>query len=206
LDLKNRLALMVAVAVVLLVLGFWLTLGLRAWGSVALMLQGWAVALVVWVLFADCGKSGGLLMFVVKGFVVSLVLTSVLWFVGALVWVSWFSHGFVFWVFVIGFEYNVLPLSLLPVAMSVAAYGVFRKKLHALLILLSSWYVSTYVVFMAYDVWWFVFILPYLSEPPYFGGAGPILRDMLLVFLAFVVACVFAAVYVGLRKPKQVPP
>jgi len=196
---------MVAVAVVLLALGFWLTWGLRAWGSVAVLLHGFAVALVVWVLFAAGGKPSGLLVFVGKGFVVSLVLTSVLWFVGVLVWVSWFPFGFVFWVFVVGFGYNVLPLSLLPVAISVTAYGVFKKRLHALLILFSSWYVAVYAVFAAYDVWWSVFILPYFSEPPYFGGAGPILRDMLLVFLAFVVACVFTGIYVGLKKPKRVP-
>jgi len=196
---------MVAVAVVLLVLGFWLTLGLHAWGSVAVLLQGCAVALVVWVLFAGDGEPAGLFEFVGKGFVVSFVMAGVMWFWTGGVVTVWFLYSLVFWVFVIGFGFNVLPFSLLAVAISVVAYGVFRKALRAWLILLSSWYVSIYVVFMAYDVWWSVFILPYLSGPPYFGGAGPILRDMLLVFLAFVVACVSTAIYVGLRKPKQVP-
>jgi len=198
---------MAAVAVVLFVFSFWLAWGLYAPGSVTVLLQSCAVALVVWFLFAYGGESGGLFMFVVKGFVVSFVLTSMLWLVvGISVLGYWFSYGFDFRIFLNVFEYIVLPTSLLPVALSVVAYGLSRNRLPAWLILLSSWYVLIYGVFAVFDVWWLVFVFPYLTRTPYVGGAGSIARAMLLVFLAFVVACVYTAVYVGLRKSKQSPP
>jgi hypothetical protein len=204
-DLRNKLGLIFAVALVLVGFVFWIMVGLSAFGFFAVFLQSCAVALAIWVLFAGSEKSVGLVRFVVKVFVVSFVLTFFLWFVDA-----WFSVSWVLsWVLLFfgrGFVFSVVPLSLLPVALSVTAYGLFRKPLSAWIILLSSWYVSIYGVFAAYDVWWLVFIYPYLTGPPYFGGGGLIARDMLLVFLAFVVACVFTAVYVWRRKPKQSPP
>lgn len=204
--MKNKLAVMVAVAVVLLVLSFWLAWGLHDWGSVALLLQGCAVALVIWAFLARDGKPVGLFVLVGEGFVVSFVLTIVLWFVSALAGVSWVFFSSVLWVFSIAFGFRILPYSLLPVAICVTAYGVFRKVLPAWMILLSSWYVSIYGVFAAYDVWWLVLIFPYLTGPAYFGGGGLIALDMFLVFLAFVVACVFTAIYAVLRRPKHSPP
>lgn len=203
--MRSKLVLTVAVAVVLLGLSFWLTWGLQALGSLMLLLQGCAVALVIWGLFARDGKPVGLLEFVVKGFAVTVLLTIVLWFVSAWIWGSWLFYSFlldfIFWTVL-----RALPFSLLPVAISVIAYGVFRKELEAWLILLSSWCVAVFGVFAVFDVWLFVFVQPYLSGPSYSSGAGAILREMLLVFVAFVVACVFTGVYVGLRKSRQSPP
>jgi len=197
---------MVAVAVVLLVLGFWLVWGLDASGSVVLLLQGCGVALIVWAFLTRGGKPVGLLVLVGRGFVVSFLLTVVLWFVNALGGGSWVYYGSVLWVFSVAFGFRVLPYSLLPLAMCVTAYGVSRKPLPAWVILFSSWYVAVYGVFAVYDVWWLVFVFPYLAGPPYFGGGGLIALDMLLVFLGFVVACVFTVLYVGFWKPKQSPP
>jgi hypothetical protein len=204
--MKNKLTVMVALAAVLLVLSFWLTWGLHISGSVALMLQGCAVALVIWAFLARYGRPVGLLELAGKGFAVSFVLTIVLWFVSALAGGSWVYFSSVLWVFSIAFGFRILPYSLLPVAICVTAYGVSRKPLPAWMILLSSWYVSIYGVFAAYDVWWLVFIFPYLTGTPYFGGGGLIALDMLLVFLAFIAACVFTAIYAVLRRPKRSPP
>lgn len=205
-DLKSKQFLMVAVAVVLLVLSFWFTLGLGAPGSVMIFFQAVAVALVVWVLFAYGVKAGGFFVFAAKGFVASLVMTSILWFVSRLFYVPLVSLGFVLGVFVGVFVNYVVPLSVLPVALCVVAYGVSRERVAAWLILLSSWFVLIYGVFAVYDVWWLVFIFPYITGTPYSGGAGPIALAMLLVFLAFVVACVFTGIYIAIKQPKQIPP
>lgn len=204
--MRSKLVLMVAVAVVLLVFSFWLTWGSRLWGSVMLLLQGCAVALFIWAFFVRDGRSVGLLEFVVRGFAVSLLLTIVLWFVSVWAGASWVFYSSVLWIFTVSFGVRVLPFSLLPVAISVTAYGVFRKELQAWLILLSSWFVSIFAVFAAYDVWWAVFVQPYLQGPPYSSGASAIALDMFLVFLAFLVACVYTAIYIGFRRSKQSPP
>ena len=203
---RSKLILLVAVAVALVVFSFWLMVDLGVWGSVVLLLQGCAVALVICAFFARGGMSVGLLEFVVKGFVVSLVLMIVLWFVSAWFGVSWIFYSSVLWIFTFWFGVRVLPFSLLSVAISVVAYGVFRRRLQAWVILLSSWYVSIFVVFAAYDLWWAVFVQPYPQGLHYSSGAGAILREMLLVFVAFLVACVFTAIYVGFRKLKQSSP
>lgn len=198
---RNMLEL--AVAMIMLVLDFWLVLSLRTWYSVESVLQGCAVALVVWVFLTRGGRSVGLVELVGKGFGFSLLWMSVLWFMRMLVVGSLFPVSVSFWVFVMSFELIVFPLSLLSVAISVTAYSLFRARLWAWQVFLSSWYVSIYGVFAGYDVWWFVFVRPYLRPPYYFSGAGAIALDMFRVGLAFFIAGIFTVVYLGLRRPKE---
>lgn len=194
-----------ALAMILLVLDFWLVLSLRTWYSVESMLQGCAVALVVWVFLTRRGKFVGLVEFVGKSFGFSLVLMSVLWFMRMLVVGSLFPVSVSFWVFVMSFELIVFPLSLLSVAISVTAYSLFRARLWAWQVFLSSWYVSIYAVFAGYDVWWFVFVRPYLRPPYYFSGAGAIALDMFRVGLAFFIAGIFTIAYLGFRRRRESP-
>jgi hypothetical protein len=203
LGIRIKLALMVAAAVVLLGFSFWLMVGLRVWGSVALLLQGCAVALVIWAFFARDEKHVGLLEFVVKGFAVSFVLTFFVWFVNLWGAVSWvLTSSVLLWVFDLSFWIIVLGSSLVPLAIVITAYGVSRERLPTWVILLSSWCVCISGVFAVVDVWRLVFIYPYITGTPYVGGAGPIAADMLLVSLAFFIAGVFTAIYAVLKKPR----
>jgi hypothetical protein len=108
-----------------------------------------------------------------------------------------------FWVFEVSFGFIVFPLSALSVAILVVAYGVFKARLWGWLVFLSSWYVLVFVVFAGYDVWWFVFVRPYLRPPYYFSGAGAIALDMFRVGLAFLIAGIFSIGYLGLDRRKK---
>ena len=194
------------VAMVLLVLDFWLVLSFRTWYSVEGVLQGCAVALVAWVLLTRRGRWVGLVEFVGKSFSVSLVLMSVLWFLRMLVVGSLFSVSVPFWVFVMSFGFIVFPLSFLSVAILFLAYGVFKARLWGWQVFLSSWYMLIYAVFASYDVWWFIFVRPYLRPPFYFSGAGANALDMFRAGLAFFIAGIFTIAYIGLKRQKESPP
>jgi len=191
---------------VLLVLDFWLVLSFRTWHSVESLLHGCGVALVVWVFLTRRGRLVGSVEFVGSSFGVSFVLMSVLWFLRMLVVGSLFSVSVPFWVFVMSFGFIAFPLSALSVAILVVAYGVFKARLWGWQVFLSSWYVLVYAVFAGYDVWWFVFVRPYLRPPFYFSGAGAIALDMFRVGLAFFIAGTFTIAYLGLRRPRKSPP
>jgi hypothetical protein len=182
---------------------FWLFLGPQVGVSVGDLVQGCAVALVVWVLVAYGEKRAGFVEFVVKGFAVSFVLTFFVWFVNLWGAVSWvLTSSVLLWVFDLSFWIIVLGSSLVPLAIVITAYGVSRERLPTWVILLSSWCVCISGVFAVVDVWRLVFIYPYITGTPYVGGAGPIAADMLLVSLAFFIAGVFTAIYAVLKKPR----
>jgi hypothetical protein len=96
--------------------------------------------------------------------------------------------------------FNILPLSLFPVAISVIIYGIFRTKLKPWEIFLSSWYASMFVVFNIYSVWYSIYVRPYLPEFYYSSIAGAIAIVFGLVFLSFLITGILTTVYLVLKK------
>jgi len=187
------------VALAILVASTWLILALGIRDSIGNLLLGSVIALFIWVLLGSKERAK-LNEFLVKSLVVSYVMTSIIWFVslGSLSLVYSAFSGL--WL-----VYIIFPRSLLPVAIYVIIYGIFRAKLSPWKILLPSWYVSIFVVFAAYSVWLTLCVQPYLHNF-YSSGAGAIALDMLLVFLAFFIAVISTVVYVIFKGSKEEPP
>ena len=190
------------VAFAILLIGIWLIWGLRIWDSVGHLLQGCSIAIIIWTFLKKEEKTANLLEFFVKSLVISIVITSIIWFVSlSIVSPTYF-------LFILSPAYHlgiILPRSLLPVAVSVMIYGIFRTKLEPWKFFLSSWYTSIFVVFAVYDVWWTLLVQPYVYHF-YISGAGALARDFLFVGLAFLIAGLLTIVYVVAKEPKSEPP
>lgn len=65
---------------------------------------------------------------------------------------------------------------------------------------LSSWYVSMFVVFTIYEVWWSLYIRPYLPEFYYSSFAGWMALILGFVFLSFLIAGILTIVYTILKR------
>jgi len=203
--LVERLRLNLIVALIILLISIWLILVVRIWDSMGHLVFGCAIAYLIWTLLRKEEKTSKLLEFFVKSLVISYVITGVVWFVSLGVWTPLYYVYFGLRGVIITLVYIVLPRSLLPVAILVITYGILKTRLEAWATLLSSWYVSIFAVRAAYDVWWSLFVQPYLHGHYYSSGAGALALDMILVLLAFFVACIFTAVYLILKRPKQEP-
>lgn len=85
---------------------------------------------------------------------------------------------------------NILPLTLLPLAISVTIYGIFKTKLNPLEIFLSSWYISTFeaLAFFSFGAASSHGCVPY--PPPQF------------VFLSFLIAGILTIIYLVLKRQK----
>jgi hypothetical protein len=163
------------------------------------------IAPIVWALLRKEEKTAKLLEFSIKSLVISYVITSVIWFVSYGVVSHWQYAYFSLSGFIHAMFYIIVPRSLLPVAISIIIYGIFRARLRSWEILLSSWYMFIYAVSAAYNVWWTLFIQPYLHDF-YYSGAGALALDMLLALLAFLVAGVFTFAYMELKEQEEEPP
>jgi len=194
------------VVFMILLIAIWLIGARMVWDWVGQLLLLGVAVLVVKTLLLKEKRQARLLEFFLKSLVASYVATSIIWFV----WLGVTSPQ----IYVDpNFEYLMntlvlvaLPLSLLPVAISVIICGIFRIKLKAWEIFLSSWYVSMFAVFMNYNVWWSLYIHPYLPEfyySPLASWMGLILN---LVFLSFLIAGIITIIYTILKKPKNEQP
>jgi len=197
---KYKLNLLVAFMILLITI--WLIRARMVWDWVGqLLLLGGAV-LVVRTLLLREKKQARLLEFLLKSLVASYAATSIIWFV----WLGVTSPQ----IYVDpNFEYLMntlvliaLPLSLLPVAIAVIIYGIFRIKLRAWEIFLSSWYVSMLAVFLIYSVWWSLYIHLYLPEFYYSPLASWMGLLLNLVFLSFLIAGIITLIY-PILKPKN---
>ena len=195
---KSKLGL--AAAIIVLVFSLWLTWSVRILGSMSQLLQGIAVSLIVMALLEEKTTEPAALF--VKGFLISCVLTSIIWFVPLGIMVIYFSSYFSLWLLIYSLVYVVLPRALLPVAIAVTVYGITKAKLKPWEILLSTWYISIFLVFAAYEVWWILLVQPYVQNF-YSSGAGAMARDMLLVFLAFLIACALSIIYLVIKEPNS---
>jgi len=195
-----------AVGFTILLITIWLIGARRVWDWTGQLLLIGATVLIIWTLLLREKKPAPLLEFFIKSLVVFYAATSIIWFV----WLGITAP--LFYVY-LNLEHLtnqlvlvVLPLSLFPVAISVIIYGIFRIKLKAWEIFLSSWYASMFVVFTAYDVWYSLYVEPYLPEFYYSSIAGAIVLTLGFVFLSFLIAGILTIIYATLKKPKIQPP
>lgn len=188
-----------AVALTILLITIWLILARRVWDFVGYFLLIGTIALIVWTLLQREKKPAKLLEFFVKSIALFYVAVSIIWFV----WLGITSPEYYAYLnlerFMDTLVLVVLPLSLLPVAISVIVYGLFRTKLKTLEIFLSSWYVSMFVVFIIYQM---------SSEPAslYSSIAGAIGLALSLVSVSFLIAGILSILYVLLKKEKITEP
>jgi len=197
---KYKLNLIVAFTILLITI--WLIGARRVWDWTGYLLLLGAILLIINTLTKREKKPAKLLEFLIKSLVVCYVAASIIWFVSlhssspqiyAYLDLELLMNILIF---------NVLPLSLFPVAISVIIYGIFRTKLKPWEILLSSWYVSMFAVFNIYSVWYSIYVRPYLPEFYYSSIAGAIAIVMGLVFLSFLITGILTIVYLKLKKQK----
>jgi len=202
----EKYKLRLAVGVTVLLITIWLVFARRVWDWVGQTLLACSVALIVWTAVLRKKEPARLLEFFLKSLIVSYMVTSVFWFVMLGVTSPWYyaflNQNLLMNILI----FTVLPLALLPVAISVLVYGIFRIRLKAWEFLLSSWYVVTFVVFTAYQLWWSLVIRPNLPDFYYSSIAGAIALSIGLVILAFIIAGVLTIIYAVLLTPESEPP
>ena len=196
--LTGKFKLSLAAAIIILAGSLWLTWSVQIWGSVSQLLQGIAVFIIIWALLNE--KTSKPLAFFFNGFLVSYLLTSAIWFTTLAIAAGYFLPSLGPVIFIYSLAYVILPRSLLPIAISAVVYGITKTKLKPWEILISAWYMSIFAVRAAYEVWWIIFVQPYLQDF-YTSGAGAMALDIFLIFLAFLVACIFSFAYLALKKP-----
>lgn len=176
---KFRLNLLVAFIILLTIIALITARVVSDWVGLPLLYAAGAVAFTSLLIREK--KPVRLLEFFAKSLVVSYVVTVVIWFV----WVFTTSPSFSLAVYnnlnpvslVNELILFVFPLSLLPVAVSVIIYGIFRIKLRVWEIFLSTWYVSIFVA--------------------YAGGISEFLWRMLLTLL---IASILSVVYAVFKR------
>jgi len=196
----------VAVGFAILLITIWLISAKRVWDWTGQLLLLGAIALIIWSLLKKEKKPARLLEFFIKSLVVCYVATSIIWFIWLRIASPWYYAHLNLELLMNTLVFVVLPRSLLPVAVSVIIYGIFKIKLKPWEFLLTSWYVSMFVVFTVYDVWWSLFVQPYLPDFYYSSSAGWIALILGFVLLAFFIAGILTIIYVILKKPKEEPP
>jgi len=204
--MAEKYKLNLAVGLTILLITVWLIWARRVWDFVGQILLVAAIALITWTIMLKEKKHARLLEFFVKSLVVSSVATSIIWFLILAIASPWYFAYLNLQLLMNLLVFDVLPISLLPTAISVMIYGIFRIRLKAWEFLLSSWYVSVFVVFTAYQVWWTLFVRPYLPEFYYSSVAGAIALALGLVLLAFLIAGALTIAYDLVKRPKEEPP
>jgi len=197
---KYKLNLIVAFTILLITI--WLIWASRVWDWTGYLLLIGSILLIVDTLIKKEKKPAKLLEFFVKSLVVCYVVTSIIWFI-RLHFTSPQTYAYLDLELLMNLLiFNILPLSLFPVAISVIIYGIFRTKLKPWEIFLSSWYASMFVVFNIYSVWYSIYVRPYLPEFYYSSIAGAIGIVFGLVFLSFLITGILTIVYLVLKKQK----
>ena len=126
----GKFKLNLAAAIIILAFSLWLTWGVQIWGSVSQMLQGIAVSIIIIALLKE--RISKPVAFFFKGFLVSFVVTSVIWFVTLVIAAGYFSFSLGLLLFIYSLAYVILPRALLPVAISAVVYGITKSKTKAL--------------------------------------------------------------------------
>ena len=108
------------------------------------MLQGIAVSIIIMVLLKE--GTSKLVAFFIKGFLVSYVLVSIIWFVTLVITAGYFSFSLGLMLLIYSLAYVILPRALLPVAISAVVCSITNARLRPWEILLSTWYVSIFAV------------------------------------------------------------
>jgi len=178
---KYRLNLLVAFIILLTIIALIVARVVSDWAGLSLL---YAVSAVAFTSLQIREKRPvRLSKFFVKSLEVSYIVAVIIWFVW--VFATFPSFSFVVYNYlnpvslVSALILFVFPTSLLPVAISVIIYGIFRTRLRVWEIFLSSWYV---LIFVAYA-----------------GGISDLLWR---VFLALLVAGILSVVYVVRKRRK----
>jgi hypothetical protein len=195
---KYKLNLIVAFTILLITI--WLIWARRVWDWTGYLLLLGAILLIIDTLIKKEKKPAKLLEFFIKSLVVCYVAASIIWFI-QLHFTSPQTYAYLDLELLMNMLiFNILPLSLFPVALSVIIYGIFRTKLKPWEIFLSSWYASMFVAFNIYSIWYSIYVLPYLPEFYYSSIAGAIAIVFGLVFLSFLITGILTTVYLVLKK------
>jgi hypothetical protein len=161
-----------------------------------------AIVAVKWSV-RDKTKPARLLGFFVKTFSLFLIGTGVAYFVVWLGITAPYTYGvYPIHAIVETGMFLVFPSSLLFEAISIIIYGIFKIKLRAWEIFISSWYVSIFVIFIVYAVWLILY-------PPWEPGkfyyttfAASIAPLASFPYYALLPATVCTVVYVKCKKPQ----
>ncbi len=194
--MTKKYGLRMAVAFSIILITYWLTWAWRILASIRELLLAIAIAIIIWTLLEKKMKPASFLEFFVLSLVISYVANVILWFLVLTITAPWVYPYFNVGIITAWLIHN-LRISLLPVAISVIIYGIYGMKLKAWEMFLSSWYVTTILLFIVRDVWWSFQGFHYIS------GTGAIMSDLFFVFLAFPMAGVSTLVYDTLRKTKR---
>ncbi len=198
---KGKLNLAIALLVLLGIV--WLI-----WGAGVSVLHGLPLLVVViiaidWILRDEAARaSARLLGFFVKTFTLFLIGTGVAYFV---VWLG-ITAPHTYSVYPIhaivetGMVF-ILPISLLLEAVSIIIYGIYKIKLRAWEIFLSSWYVSIFVILVIYGVWLIVYPPWEPGEFYYTTFAASIAPLLLFPFYSLLPAVICTIVYIKYKKP-----
>jgi hypothetical protein len=160
-----------------------------------------AIVAVKWSV-RDKTKPARLLGFFVKTFTLFLIGTGVAYFIVWLGITAPYTYGvYPIHAIVETGMFLTFPISLLFEAISIIIYGIFKIKLRAWEIFISSWYASIFAVLIVYTIWLTLY-------PPWEPGnfyytsfassIGPLLA---FPYYALLPATVCTVVYVKCKKP-----
>jgi len=189
----------------ILIITVWLIWAHRVWEWTGNLLLLGAIVLIVRALFVKEKKPAKLLEFSIKSLLVSYVVTSVIWFINLTIRSPWYYAYLNAELLMNILIFDILPLALLPVAVAVIIYGIFRIRLKAWEFFLACWYTSTFAVFAIYQVWWNLYVRPSLPEFYYSSSAGAIVLSIGLVLLALLIAGTLTVIYARFKKRSDEP-
>lgn len=195
-----------AVTFTILLITIWLIWTKRVWDWTGDLLLLGTIALILWTLIKREKKPARLLEFSIKSLIVFYAAASIFWFVRLGITSPTYYAYLNLELLTNILIYSILPLALLPTAISIIIYGILRIKLKAWEFLLSTWYASAFMVFTGYQIWWILYVQPNLPDFYYSSAAGAILLTLSLVFLAFLIAGILTIIYKTIREPKIQPP
>ena len=162
-----------------------------------------AIVAVKWTL-RDKTKPARLLGFFVKTFTLFLIGAGVAYFIVLLGIAASYTYG-VYPIHAIvetGMVF-IFPISLLFEAISIIVYGIYRIKLRAWEIFLSSWYVSILAIFVIYAVW-LILYPPWEPENFYYTTFAASIAPLApFPYYALFPAAIFTIVYMKYKKPQN---
>lgn len=148
---KYRLNLLVAFVILATIIGLIVARAVSDWVGLPLLYAAGAVAFTSLLIREK--EPVRLSRFFVRSLAISYVVSVVIWFVWVFATSSSFSSAIYNFFnpvsLVSALIFSVFPLSLLPTAISVIIYGIFRIRLRVWEIFLSSWYVSIFIAYAA---------------------------------------------------------
>jgi hypothetical protein len=208
---KSKLNLAISLLILLGIVWLIWTSGISIIVRLPLLLV--AIIAIKWIL-RDKTKPVRLLEFFAKTFALFLTVTSIGYFV---VWLSLtapdtYSVYPVNAIVETGMVF-ILPISLLLEAISIIIYGIYKIKLKAWEIFLSSWYVSLVGPFAILSIYHVFYPIPYTPPPeetygiPGSASLGAGISALLnIIILSLLPAAICTILYIKYKKPPTQKP